>query len=59
MGLAIGMIALELDWSGLAAAPWLRITWLAVILFVAAIVYFSVLRLLGVRWMQFLKKDKA
>ncbi len=59
MGLAIGMIALELDWSGLSAAPWLRITWLAVILFVAAIVYFSVLRLLGVRWMQFLKKDKA
>ncbi len=59
MGLAIGMIALELDWSGLAAAPWLRITWLAVILFVAAIVYFSVLRLLGVRWRQFLKKEKA
>jgi len=56
MGLVIGIIALELDWSGLARAPLLRIFWLAVILVVAAIVYFSLLRIFGIRWMQLLKK---
>jgi hypothetical protein len=56
MGLVIGLIALELDWSGLARAPLLRIFWLAVILLVAAIVYFSLLRIFGIRWMQLLKK---
>jgi len=56
MGLVIGIIALELDWSGLASAPLLRIFWLAVILVVAAIVYFSLLRIFGIRWMQLLKK---
>ena len=56
MGLFIGIIALELDWSGLATAPLLRIFWLAVILLAAAIVYFSLLRIFGIRWMQLLKK---
>ena len=57
MGLAIGMIALEFDWSGLSASPLLRIFWLGVILLVAAIVYFSLLRILGIRWIALLKKD--
>jgi putative peptidoglycan lipid II flippase len=57
MGAAIGAIALELDWSGLAHQPILRIIWLGVILLVAAMVYFGCLRLLGVRWMQLMKKD--
>jgi len=57
MGLAIGMIALEFDWSGLSNSPLLRIFWLGVILLVAAIVYFSLLRILGIRWMALLKKD--
>ncbi|MBU3725497.1 MAG: murein biosynthesis integral membrane protein MurJ [Burkholderiaceae bacterium] len=57
MGGVIGSVALELDWSGLGAQPLLRIIWLAVIVLVAGLVYFSCLRILGVRWMQFLKKD--
>lgn len=57
MGLAIGIIALEFDWSGLANSPLLRILWLGVILLVAAVVYFSALRILGIRWMQLLKKE--
>jgi len=57
MGIAIGMIALEFDWSGLSTSPLLRIFWLGVILLVAAIVYFSLLRILGIRWMALLKKD--
>jgi len=57
MGLAIGIIALEFDWSGLSTSPLLRIFWLGVILLVAAIVYFSLLRILGIRWMALLKKD--
>ena len=59
MGAVIGAIALELDWSGLGAKPVLRIIWLAVIVLTAVMVYFSCLRILGVRWMQFLKKDAA
>jgi putative peptidoglycan lipid II flippase len=57
MGLAIGMIALEFNWSGLSTSPLLRIFWLGVILLVAAIVYFSLLRILGIRWTRLLKKD--
>jgi putative peptidoglycan lipid II flippase len=59
MGMAIGAVALELDWSGLANAPLLRAIWLGIILLLAAIVYFSMLRIFGIRWVQFLKKDKA
>jgi putative peptidoglycan lipid II flippase len=57
MGVVIGGIALELDWSGLATSPILRIVWLAVILLIAALVYFVSLHLLGVRVREFLKKD--
>jgi putative peptidoglycan lipid II flippase len=57
MGLAIGIIALEFDWSGLANSPLLRTLWLAIILLVAAVVYFSALRILGIRWMRLLKKE--
>jgi len=56
MGLAVGIIALEFDWSGLSNSPLLRIFWLGVILLVAAIIYFALLRVLGVHWMQPLKK---
>ncbi len=56
MGAAVAAIALELDWSALQAMPWLRIVWLTVILVMAALVYFGSLRLLGVRWMQYMKK---
>ena len=59
MGIAIGVIAIELDWSGLSHAPLLRAIWLGIILLLAAIVYFSMLRIFGIRWVQFLKKDKA
>jgi putative peptidoglycan lipid II flippase len=57
MGAVIAVIALELDWSGLATTPLLRIIWLGIILVIAAGVYFSCLRILGVRWTMFLKKD--
>jgi len=57
MGLAIGVIALEFDWSGLSTSPPLRIFWLGVIMLVAAIVYFSLLWILGIRWIALLKKD--
>jgi putative peptidoglycan lipid II flippase len=57
MGAAIVSIALEFDWAGLSSSPMLRIFWLATILLVAAIVYFSALRILGIRWMRLLKKD--
>ena len=57
MGLAVGIIALEFDWSGLSNSPLLRIFWLGVILLVAAIIYFALLRVLGVHWIQLLKKE--
>jgi putative peptidoglycan lipid II flippase len=57
MSLVIAVIALEFDWAALGAKPWLRIIWLGVILVAAAVVYFSSLRLLGVRWSRYLKKD--
>lgn len=57
MGMAIAALALEIDWSGMQSSPVLRIAWLAIILVVAALVYFGSLRLLGVRWIQLLKKD--
>lgn len=57
MSLVIAVIALEFDWAALGAKPWLRIIWLGVILVSAAVVYFSSLRLLGVRWSRYLKKD--
>jgi len=57
MGLAVGIIALEFDWSGLSNSPLLRILWLGVILLVAAIIYFALLRVLGVHWIQLLKKE--
>lgn len=59
MGVAIAVIALEIDWAGLAHAPLLRIVWLGIILLVAALVYFAALRLLGVPVKQLLKKDFA
>ncbi len=58
MGLTVAIMALEFDWSGLGAMPLVRIVWLAVILLAAAVVYFGCLRLLGVRWMQILKKGE-
>ncbi len=57
MSLVIAVVALEFDWAALATKPWLRIIWLGVILVAAAVVYFSSLRLLGVRWSSYLKKD--
>jgi putative peptidoglycan lipid II flippase len=57
MGMAIAALAIEIDWSGMQSSPVLRIAWLAIILVVAALVYFGSLRLLGVRWIQLLKKD--
>lgn len=57
MGAAIAVIALELDWAALANTPLVRIIWLGIILVIAAGVYFSCLRILGVRWTRFLKKD--
>jgi putative peptidoglycan lipid II flippase len=59
MGIAIAVIALEIDWAGLAHAPLLRIIWLGIILLVAAAVYFAALRLLGVPVKQLIKKDFA
>jgi putative peptidoglycan lipid II flippase len=57
MSLVIAVVALEFDWAALGAKPWLRIFWLGLILVAAAVVYFSSLRLLGVRWSSYLKKD--
>jgi putative peptidoglycan lipid II flippase len=57
MSLVIGLIALELKWAALALKPWLRIIWLGIILAAAAVVYFTTLRLLGVRWSRYLQKD--
>ncbi len=57
MGAAIAVIALELDWAALANTPLVRIFWLGIILVIAAGVYFSCLRVLGLRWTMFLKKD--
>jgi putative peptidoglycan lipid II flippase len=57
MGIAISMLALEIDWSGMQATPLLRMAWLGIILAVAALVYFPCLRLLGVQWIHLIKKD--
>jgi putative peptidoglycan lipid II flippase len=59
MGIAIAIVALEIDWAGLAMTPLLRIFWLGMILMIAAIVYFTALRLFGVPVKQLMKKDFA
>jgi putative peptidoglycan lipid II flippase len=59
MAIVIGVIALELDWSGLQAQPVVRIVWLGVILLIAAAVYFGSLRLMGVKLKALMKKEFA
>lgn len=50
--LAAGLWAanMRLDWLALQATPWLRAFWLAGVVAVAALVYFTTLRALGLRW---------
>jgi putative peptidoglycan lipid II flippase len=46
----------HLDWLALQAMPWARASWLALIVAAAAAVYFSALRLLGLRWWAFMRR---
>ena len=59
MAVVIGMVALELDWSGLRDQPIVRIVWLGVILLIAAAIYFGSLRLMGVKLKALMKKEVA
>ena len=59
MAVVIGMVALELDWSGLRDQPIVRIVWLGAILLIAAAVYFGSLRLMGVKLKALMKKEVA
>jgi len=57
MGLALGLVSLLLDWVSLGETPFLRIGYLAGMMLLAAIVYFGSLQLMGLRWLQFIKKE--
>jgi putative peptidoglycan lipid II flippase len=57
MGAAIGVVAAEFEWASLAATPVIRLVWLGIIFLIAAVVYFGCLRLMGLQWQQFLKKE--
>ena len=57
MGLAIATVAMEFEWASLSVNPLLRLALLGIILLIAAIVYFTSLRLMGMQWRQFLRKD--
>jgi putative peptidoglycan lipid II flippase len=46
----------HLDWLALQAMPWARASWLGLIVAAAAAVYFSALRLLGLRWWAFMRR---
>jgi putative peptidoglycan lipid II flippase len=46
----------HLDWLALQAMPWARASWLALIVAASAAVYFSALRLLGLRWWAFMRR---
>ncbi len=59
MAVVIGMVALELDWSGLRDQPIVRIVWLGLILLIAAAIYFGSLRLMGVKLKALMKKEVA
>ena len=57
MGAVIGNVAVEFEWASLAATPVIRLVWLGIIFLIAALVYFGSLRLMGLQWQQFLKKE--
>jgi putative peptidoglycan lipid II flippase len=57
MGAVIGSVAVEFEWASLAATPVIRLVWLGIIFLIAALVYFGSLRLMGLQWQQFLKKE--
>jgi putative peptidoglycan lipid II flippase len=56
MALWLGWMAAKFDWIGLQSNGWLRIGWLATTLVVAALIYFGVLAVLGVRVGQFVRR---
>jgi putative peptidoglycan lipid II flippase len=43
------------DWVALQAQPLWRLTWLALVLMVSALVYFTVLRVVGLKWRAFVR----
>ncbi len=43
------------DWVALQAQPLLRLTWLALVLLVSVLVYFTVLRVTGLKWRAFVR----
>ena len=43
------------DWLALQAQPWLRLGWLALVLAVAVLLYFTVLRVAGLKWRAFVR----
>ena len=56
--LAMGLMLINqrLDWLALQATPWIRALALALIMAAAALVYFGVLRALGLRWWAFMRR---
>ncbi len=56
MGAVLFWANQHFDWSALRDQRWLRIGLMAVLLPVAAAIYFAVIRLCGLRFAQFLKK---
>ena len=56
MGAGLSYAARELDWVGLGAQQWLRVGWLALVLGGAAVLYFGVLLMSGLKLRSFIKR---
>lgn len=53
---ALAAVGGRLDWLALQATPWVRALWLAGAVAGSALLYFSVLRILGLRWWAFMRR---
>lgn len=56
LGLALAAAAQALDWAALRSTPWVRIGWMALSLTTAALLYFGVLAVLGLKLRQFARR---
>jgi putative peptidoglycan lipid II flippase len=56
--LSVGLDAVNArsDWFALQATPWVRALWLALAVAASAVVYFTILRILGLKWWAYMRR---
>ena len=56
--LSVGLDAVNArsDWLALQVTPWVRALWLALAVAASAVVYFTILRILGLKWWAYMRR---